>query len=114
NVAEPADELVVDAEAPRLHAQPPEVFDRVAEMREFPVEHRNDAVGTDDEVAEAVVAVPELRRAARRGRVRLEPSQPELECGMRLAEQVERAEVLADLRPRLHPRHAGDPPPADA
>ena len=40
DVAEAADELVDHAEPPRLHAQPSEILDRIAEVRELPVEHR--------------------------------------------------------------------------
>ena len=45
DVAEAADELVGDAEPPRLHAQPAEILDRIAEVRELPVEHGADALG---------------------------------------------------------------------
>src|SRR5215218_5131665 len=57
--SEAADALIGHTESPRLHAQPAEVLDRVAEVRELPVEHGSDAVRADDEVAVAEVAVHE-------------------------------------------------------
>src|SRR5699024_5567296 len=47
----------VDAEAPRLHAEPAEVLHRVAGVGQLPVEDGPHALGTDHEVAVAEVAV---------------------------------------------------------
>ena len=66
-------------------------------MRELPVEDRADAVGADDEVAVAEVAVHERGLAGGGGHVLGEPTQPELERGMRLVERVEQRAVLVDL-----------------
>ena len=49
------------AEPPRPYAQPAEVLQRVADVRDLPVEHGPQAVRTDDEVAEAEVAVHDGR-----------------------------------------------------
>ena len=63
--AEPAGR-VGRAEAPRPHAEPAEVLDRVAEVGELPVEHRPQPVRADDEVAGAEVAVDHGGRAGGR------------------------------------------------
>src|ERR1039458_524312 len=55
--AEAADRLVDLAEAPGIDADPSEVLHRVAKMRELPVQHGANAVGTDDEVAVPEIAV---------------------------------------------------------
>src|SRR2546421_1044952 len=101
--SESAHAPVGHAEAPRLHTQPAQVLHWVAEVRELPVEHRSDAVRTDDEVAVAEVAVHE-RRPRRIGRRMLgKPAQAELERGVRLAEPVEVPAIERDLLARaLH------------
>src|ERR1700719_2180716 len=58
--AEAADELVGHSEPPRLHAQPTEILDGIAQVRELPIEHGADALGSDDEVPVPEVAVHEL------------------------------------------------------
>src|SRR5712675_2596748 len=52
-----ADRLVDLAETPRVDADPPQILHGVAEMRELPVQHRAHAVGADDEIAMAKIAV---------------------------------------------------------
>ena len=68
-------------------------------MGELPVEDGADAFRADDEVAVAEVAVHEPGRRVGAGErdVLLEPTQAELERGVRLAERVEDRAVLLDL-----------------
>ncbi len=54
------------AEAPRLQAQPREVFVRVAAVDELPVDHRGQAVGLHDDVAHPEVAVDQRVGGVRR------------------------------------------------
>src|SRR5690349_15168639 len=64
--AKAADRLVDLAEAPGVDADPAEIFHRIADMRELPVQHRAHAVRADDEVAVAEIAMYQrhlLRRA---------------------------------------------------
>ena len=106
--AEAARAPVDVAEPPRLHAEPPEILDRVAEMRELPVEDGAQALGPDDEVAGAEVAVHEGGRSRRQVRGALgEPAQPELEGRVRLAEHVDDAAVLVDELHRVLRREPG-------
>jgi len=97
DVAESADELAGDAETPRLHAQPAEILDGIAEMGELPIEHRAYAFRPDDEVAVAEVAVDELGMC-RGGRQPCgQRAQSQLERGVGLTECVEQRAVLIDL-----------------
>src|SRR5256885_12085683 len=52
-----ADRLVDLTKTPGVDADPAQILHRVAEMREFPVQHGAHAVGTDDEVAVAEIAM---------------------------------------------------------
>src|ERR1700743_856103 len=54
---EATDRLFDLAPPPGVDADPPQVFHRIAEMRELPVQHGPDAIGADDEIAVAEVAV---------------------------------------------------------
>src|SRR4051794_25028353 len=54
---ETANGFVDLAEAPGVDANPAEILHRVAEMRELPIEHGAHAIGTDDEVAMAEIAM---------------------------------------------------------
>ena len=97
------------AEAPRLHAEPAEILDRVAEVRELPVEHGAHALRADDEVAVAEIAVHEGEVGV--GQVHRafgEPPQAQLERGVWLAEHVEDAAELLDLRRRILTGEAGE------
>ena len=58
-VATEAGDRRTTAEPPCLHAQPAEVLHRIAQVRQLPVDHRPEPIGTDDDVAEAEVAVHE-------------------------------------------------------
>ena len=68
-------------------------------MRELPVEHADEAVLADDEVADAVVAVHD-DRLARRRTVLAQPPEPELDRRMRLADLVELLDHPLELRLR--------------
>src|SRR4051812_6249916 len=52
-------------EPPRLHAQPTEILERVADMDELPVDDSRQSVVVDDDVAETEVAVSPRRRRPR-------------------------------------------------
>src|ERR1700761_7031523 len=52
-----ADRLVDLAEAPRVDADPSQILHGIAEMRELPVQYRAHAVGADDKIAVAKVAM---------------------------------------------------------
>ena len=87
------------AEPPRLHAEPAEVLDRVAEVREFPVEHRAQPLRSDDEVAGAEVAVHERGLGVGEpGCAFGQPTEPELERRMGFAEHVDHTAELVDER----------------
>ena len=79
-------------EAPCLEAEPGEVLERVADVHELPVDDRVQAGGSDDDVADAEVAVDEGVGGRRRA-VRHQP-------GVRLVEGraavVERAVLVPD------------------
>src|SRR2546423_12335109 len=75
-LAKPTDGLR-RTKAPRLHTQPPEVFHRVTEMGDLPIEHRGEPRGVHDEVAVPEVAVHD-RHTARRRTAGIEPPEPEL------------------------------------
>src|SRR5262249_32897485 len=64
--ADAADRLVVAAEAPGAYTQPAQILERVADVRELPVEDRAHAFGTEDDVADAIVAVHQRAPIARR------------------------------------------------
>src|SRR5207237_4043989 len=86
-LAEAADGMV-DAEAPGFDAQPSQVLHRITDVGELPVEHGAQAVGPDDQVAVAEVAMDDGRSGGRRPSL-FEPAQRQLERGVRLAEAVE-------------------------
>src|SRR5437764_285269 len=56
----------VDAEAPRLDAEPTQVLHRVADVSQLPIEDSAQTVGPDDQIAVAEVAVHD--RDPHRGR----------------------------------------------
>src|SRR5215213_5267580 len=62
DVADAAEATHVGAEAPGAHERPGHVLDRIADVRELPVEHRDEVI-RDREVPEAEVAVHERRLA---------------------------------------------------
>ena len=84
-------------------------LDRIAEVRELPVEDRTDALGPDDEVAVAEVAVHEARPVGgHRGRVLGEPAQRQLEDRVRRAEPVDEGAVLRHLLERTEEVERGE------
>ena len=84
-------------EAPRLHAQPSEVLDRVAEVGELPVEHGADAFRADDEVAVPEVAVHEASARRARGGMRAESHRsPSSKVGCGSSKLVEQVPVLRE------------------
>src|SRR5437764_9780011 len=87
HVADAAEVPVVRAEAPRAHERPRHVFDRIADVRELPVEHRDELVG-HRHVAETEVAVHEGRLPLRAQPI-AHPREPVLDRRMRLADGVE-------------------------
>src|ERR687898_106473 len=97
HAAEPAP---VGAEAPRPNDRPRDVADRIADVRELPVEHRHEAVRVDREVADAKVAVAE-RRSVRSREPLADPRQPVLDRRMRLADRVE---LVVEARDRVAAR----------
>src|SRR5262245_18920291 len=71
------------AKAPGRHAQPAEVFERITEMHELPIEHCDQTVAIDEQIPEAKITVHERERALRRHAL-LEPTKDHLERGHRL------------------------------
>src|SRR5262245_4505599 len=65
--AKTADGLVDLAKAPGVDADPAEILHGIAEMRDLPVQHGSHAVGADDEIAVAEIAMHQrcLARCAR-------------------------------------------------
>src|SRR5947208_15325858 len=82
-LAEAADRLRVRAEAPRAHAEPAQILHRIADVGELPVEHGAQALGTEDDVADAEVAVHQ-GLGAWRGRRGREPAERQLERRVRI------------------------------
>src|SRR5262245_25215875 len=77
--AKAADRLVDLAKAPGVDADPAEILHGIAEMSDLPVQHGPHAVGADDEIAIAKIAMHQ-RRLARCARIVIgEPAQRELE-----------------------------------
>ena len=101
--AEPAD-LARAAEAPGRGAEPSDVLGRVAGVGQLPVEHAAQALGPDQEVAAAEVAV-DGDPGAGLGSVRGQPACPELERGTHLAQGIEQGQGIAQ---RVGPGQAVD------
>ena len=99
DVADAAEPARVRAEPPRTHERPRHVLDRIADVRELPVEH-GDEVIRDGEVAEPEVAVHE-RPLARRREPLAHPREPVLDRRMRLADGVE---LVVEARDRVAAR----------
>ena len=73
-------------------------------MGQFPVQHGPQAVRANHEIAEPEVSVHD-GPASGRWAIGLQPTEHELEGGMRLTEAVERGAVLLDLVDRRQRRH---------
>ena len=97
--------LAAPAEAPGRRAQPADVLGRVARVRQLPVEHPAQAVGADQEVAHAEVAV-HGHPGPGGGAVPRQPAHAELQSGAGLAERVEEGQRVAQ---RVGPGKPVDP-----
>src|SRR5207253_5883722 len=88
----------VVSETPRSHAEPAEVFDRIADVRQLPVEHGGQAGLVEHDVADPEVAVHE-RGPAHFGRALLEPPRCQTKQRVRLVSRhhVEDLPVAFDL-----------------
>src|SRR4051812_14277758 len=98
-IADAAEALLDGTETPRAHHPEREVAHRIVEMDELPVEHADETLRPDDDVADAVVAVIHDRRT-HRWPVLAQPPQPELDRRMRLADLVELRDHAVDARLR--------------
>src|SRR5258706_14767372 len=91
-LADAAEAQVIDAEAPRPHERPGDIFGRVTAVTELPIEHVAEAGRGDREVAEAQVTMEHDHFAALR-RLAPRPRQPELD---RRARAPEVADLIAE------------------
>src|ERR1700691_4294430 len=97
---EPADRLLIVAESPGAHAHPSDVLHRIAEMGQFPIEYRAHAFGTENDVADSVVAVDQ-RFSRSLWNPLQEPSEGQFERGMWFEGEAPEAFLVAfDLRQR--------------
>src|SRR5207245_7469823 len=78
DLADAAEAQLIDAEAPRPHQRPGDIFGRVAAVPELPVEHVTEARRGDREVADPQVTM-EDDRFARLRRPLSRPGEPELD-----------------------------------
>src|SRR5258708_16079876 len=88
DLADAAQAQLIDAEAPRPYQRPGDVFGRVTEVPELPVEHMAEAGRRDREVAHPQVTM-EDDGLAPRGRPPSRPGEPELDRRVRIVEAVE-------------------------
>src|SRR2546421_141462 len=106
-VGQPAGGTVVRAEAPRPNAQPPQILQRIAQVRELPVQDTSEAgVGPYDKVAGAVIAVDQSDPIGVR-KVPAQPAQPQLQGRVRLAQAVELRLEAVELGARRGPGVGG-------
>ena len=99
--AEAAHRQIAASEAPRVRTDPAEIAHRIADVRHFPVEHRNDAVGADHEVAVAEIVVHQRHlRIARQ--MFLQPATGVVDHRLRRVEQLVALPRLLDERSRVH------------
>src|SRR5438874_7728765 len=88
DLADAAQAQLIDAEAPRPHQRPGDVFGRVATVAELPIEHVAEAHRGDREVADTQVAV-EYDCFALLRRLPCRPGKTELDRRVRVAEAVD-------------------------
>src|SRR5207302_427196 len=88
DLADAAEAQLIDAEAPRPHQWPGDVFGRVAAVPELPIEHVTEARRGDREVADPQVAMKDHRFALLR-RPLSRPGEPELDRRVRVLEAVD-------------------------
>src|SRR5207248_1853563 len=103
SVGQPTGGTVVRAEPPRPDAHPPQVLQRIAQVRELPVQDTGEAgIGLHDEIAGAVIAVYQRHPIGVR-KVPAQPSQPQLQGRVRLAQAVELRLEAVELSGRHGP-----------
>src|SRR5258705_6015635 len=97
-----ADRSVDLAKAPGVDADPAEILHGIAEMRQFPVQHRAHAVGPDDEVAVAEIAMHQRHLIRRPGIMVAPPAQRPFDYWARPIKAAVFALEIADLFCRRH------------
>src|SRR5437870_13811468 len=88
HLADAAEAELIDAEAPRPHQRPRDIFGRVAAVPELPIEHVTEARRGDREVADPQVTM-EDDRFARLRRPLSRPGEPELDRRVRVLEAID-------------------------
>src|SRR2546429_984799 len=88
DIADAAEAQLIDAEAPRPHQRPGDVFGRVAAVPELPVEHVTEASRGDREVADPEVTMKDDRFAPLRRPLSC-PGEAELDRRVRVLEAVD-------------------------
>ena len=101
--AKAADRLVDLAKAPGIDADPPQILHGIAGMRELPVQHRTHAIGADDKIAVAKIAVHQRYLLGGTGVAVAQPAQHQFEHWPR---PVKAAVVAFELGNLLRRRHA--------
>ena len=104
-VAAEAAHWPVATKAPGVGAEPAQVAHGVADVRQFPIQHRDDAVAVDHQVAVAEVAMHQARRNRRR-RVFQEPAGRVVDHGLW---RLEGLVALPGFAHELRWRGAGQP-----
>src|SRR5580692_9995991 len=92
--AESSDRFLIVAETPGPHAHPSDVLHRIAEMRQLPIEDRSHAFGTENDIADSVVAVHQ-RLSRGPGDALQEPSKSQLERRMRFEREASKVFLVA-------------------
>src|SRR5438445_8704648 len=88
DLADAAEAQLIDAEAPRPHQRPGDIFGRVAAVPELPIEHVTEPRRGDREIADAQVTM-EDDRFARLPRPLSCPGEPELDRRVCVLEAVD-------------------------
>src|SRR6267142_236604 len=88
HLADAAEAQLIDAEAPRPHQRPRDIFGRVARVPELPIEHMAETGLDDGEVADPQIAVEHDRFTLRR-RVSSRPVEAELDRRVRVPQAVD-------------------------
>src|ERR1700743_389038 len=101
--AEAAHGMVDLAEPPGINADPSEILHGIAEMREFPVQHRAHALRADDEIAMAEIAVHQRHLAGGPWIAFAQPAQRQFEYRTR---PIEAAIFPFEIGNLLAGRHA--------
>src|SRR5437762_7440654 len=88
DIADSAEAQLIDAETPRPHQRPGDIFGRVAAMTELPIEHVTEARRDDRKVADPQVTMEDDRFAPLRRPLSC-PGEPELDRRVRVLEAVD-------------------------